>query len=82
MGTMNIIQKIIAAHVDGRLIDYDNILTESGIDSVLMIEIIIELEEKFNVEFDLTQLSYKTLKSIRTIAEYIELEIGATNEES
>ena len=82
MNTMDTIQKIVTAHVDGRFIKYDDILIESGIDSVLMIEIIMKLEEKFNVEFDLTQLSYKTLKSIRTITEYIELEIGATDEES
>lgn len=70
------IQKVISSYVDGRLIQYDDLLIENGIDSVLMIEIVMELEEKFNIEFDPAQLNYKTLKSIRTISEYIQSEIG------
>ena len=76
MDIMNTIQKVIAAHADDRLINYDDLLIENGIDSVLIIEIIMELEEMFNIEFDPARLNYKTLKCIRTIGEYIQLEIG------
>jgi len=75
MDIMHMIQQVIASHIDDHSIQYDDLLIENGIDSVLIIEIIMELEEKFNVEFDLAQLNYKTLKSIRTIGKYIQTEI-------
>lgn len=76
MEIMDKIQQIIASYVKGRKIQYDDLLIENGIDSVLMIEIIMEFEEKFNIEFDLARLNYNTLKSIRSISEYIQSEIG------
>lgn len=76
MEIMDKIQQIIASYVKGRTIQYDDLLIENGIDSVLMIEIIMEFEEKFNIEFDLARLNYNTLKSIRSISEYIQSEIG------
>jgi len=36
-----------------------------------MIEFIVKIEDFFNVEFELSRLNYKLLKSIRTISEYV-----------
>lgn len=64
------VQEIVYKCISIKL-DFDDILMESGIDSVFMIEIIVKIEENFNVEFELSSLNYKLLKSIRTISEYI-----------
>lgn len=82
MDIIKTIQKVISIHAEGRLIKYDDILIEKGIDSLMIIQIVIELEEIFSLEFDSARLNYKTLKSIRTISEYVQLEIGdsSTNE--
>lgn len=64
------IQGIVYEQIAVKL-DFDDILIENGLDSVSMIEFIVKIEEFFNVEFDLSKLNYKLLKSIRTISEYV-----------
>ena len=65
-----IVQETINRHTINKL-NYDDVLLEYGIDSVSMIEIIIELEERFNIEFDPSALNYKLFKSIASISKYI-----------
>lgn len=64
------IQGIVYEQIAVKL-DFDDILIENGLDSVSMIEFIVKIEEFFNVEFDLSKLNYKLLKSIRTISEHV-----------
>lgn len=64
------IQGIVYEQIAVKL-DFDDILIENGLDSVSMIEYIVKIEEFFNVEFDLSKLNYKLLKSIRSISEYV-----------
>lgn len=52
-------------------LSFDDILMENGLDSVSIIELIINIEELFDIEFESSELNYKLLKSIRTISEYI-----------
>jgi acyl carrier protein len=54
----------------------DEVLIEHGIDSVSIIEIVMELEEMFNIEFDSSSLNYKLLKSMESISKYIYLAIN------
>lgn len=75
MNVFDTIQEVVANYADGKLIGHDELLADNGIDSVAIIEIILELEEKFNVEFAPDQLNYQTLKCIRTIGEYFEKEL-------
>lgn len=49
----------------------DAILLDEGIDSLTIIEVVVKIEESFNFEFEDENLSYKTLRSIDSISEYI-----------
>lgn len=64
------IQGIVYEQIAVKL-NFDDILIENGFDSVSMIEFIVKIEEFFDVEFELSRLNYKLLKSIRTISEYV-----------
>lgn len=60
--------------------DFDAVLMENGFDSVSIIELIINIEDLFDIEFDSSQLNYRLLKSIRTISEYIDSILRGTND--
>lgn len=47
-------------------------LSEIGVDSISFIKIIIELEQKFDVEFDDVALEFSSLNSFKKLCEYIE----------
>lgn len=64
------IQEIVYEQISVKL-DFDDILIENGIDSVSIIKFIVKIEEFFNVEFELSKLNYKLLRSIRTISKYV-----------
>lgn len=52
-------------------LDFDDILIENGLDSISIIDFIVKIEEFFDVEFELSKLNYKLLRSIQTISEYV-----------
>lgn len=64
------VQEIINEQI-GKQIQIDDILLESGVDSISIIEVLISIEETFNIEFQSEMLNYKLLKSIRTVSEYV-----------
>ena len=64
------IQGIVYEQTKAKL-EFDDILIENGLDSISMIDFIVKIEEIFDVEFELSKLNYKLLKSIRTISEYV-----------
>lgn len=49
----------------------DSSLVDYGIDSILLIEIVIGLESEFDIVIDDDDLQENIFKSINTIAEYI-----------
>ena len=54
-------------------LDFDASLSNVyGIDSIKLIDIIVQCEEEFNIEFDLIDLDLNNFKSIRTFIETIE----------
>lgn len=49
----------------------NDLLLDVGIDSVNIIELVIEIETKFDFEFEESMLSYNTLRSIDSISKYV-----------
>lgn len=47
-------------------------LKSAGIDSNLIVQLIVAIEEEFNIEFEDEKLTYQTLKSVDTISEYVQ----------
>ena len=69
---MEKVKQIIVSQTEKDNLGYDDLLLENGIDSVSIIEIIVDIEEAFGIEFDNTKLNYSLLRSIRSISEYAE----------
>lgn len=65
---LNIIQDKID---EKRYIARNAVLLDEGIDSLKIIEVVVKIEEIFNFEFEDEKLSYETLRSINSIAEYV-----------
>ena len=53
-------------------IDTDTPLAEYGVDSFLLLELIVALEEQFDVKFDQSDITSENLKSVRTMADLIQ----------
>jgi acyl carrier protein len=49
-----------------------NIIEEIGLDSLQMINMMLNIEEQIGVEIDFDNFELSTLNSIRTFAEYLE----------
>ena len=62
---------IIEKITDNIVLNEDSVLIESGINSMQIIQIVVELEHRFNFEFEDEKLSYETLRTIGSIAEYV-----------
>ncbi|MBE5869354.1 MAG: hypothetical protein E7293_10455 [Lachnospiraceae bacterium] len=68
----NIIKEIICEKIlPGAEIKANDILAEKGIDSIKIIELVVEIELKFDFEFEDEKLTYETLRSIKDIAMYV-----------
>ncbi|NMA32099.1 MAG: hypothetical protein GX941_09900 [Candidatus Methanofastidiosa archaeon] len=67
---MEKVKQIIVSQTEKDDLGYDDLLLENGIDSVSMIEILVDIEETFGIEFDNTKLNYSLLRSIKSISEY------------
>ncbi|MCK5802159.1 MAG: acyl carrier protein [Lentisphaeria bacterium] len=52
-------------------IQTDAELSEYGVDSFLLLELIVAIEEMFEVQFDPTDITTETLQSVATIAELV-----------
>jgi len=52
-------------------IETDVPLTDCGVDSFLLLELIVAMEEIFEVAFEQTDITSETLKSVATLAELI-----------
>lgn len=67
---MEDVKEIIISKINIDNLDYDDLLLENGVDSMSIIEIIVEIEEVFGIEFD--DLNYSLFRSIRSLSEHIE----------
>ena len=68
----NTVLDLILENLDEKIeITYDIPLSNVGIDSVKIIQLVIALEEKFDFEFEDEMLSYQTLRNIDSISTYI-----------
>lgn len=52
-------------------IDDETELAEYGVDSFLLLELIVAMEEIFEIKFDQADITTETLKSVSTLAELI-----------
>ena len=52
-------------------IDTDTPLTEYGVDSFLLLELIVAIEEMFDVTFEQTDITAETLRSVAALVELI-----------
>lgn len=57
------------------LSDDANIITDIALDSVQMIEFMLEIEEAFAIEIDFDKIDLKHLSSIKVLAEYLLVQI-------
>jgi acyl carrier protein len=64
------VKKIIKGQTNLDLQNND-LLLDKGVDSLSLINIVIEIENYFDIEIDPEDLNYKTLKSITDIANCI-----------
>jgi acyl carrier protein len=65
------IQELIAELVDGTEVSPTDDLKELGVDSVLMINLIVQLEQKYGICFDDEELDHSYFSTISTLAELV-----------
>ena len=53
------------------LYDNDKALSDFGVDSLQAVELILRIESAFNFEFSSEDLSYRVLKNVKSIANYV-----------
>ncbi len=58
--------------LDPQEIDTDTALADYGVDPFLLLELIVAMEETFEVAFEQTDITSETLKSVRTLADLIQ----------
>lgn len=68
---MNKIKEIVLQHTTVDNVDFDSPLSVYGVDSLSIIEIILEVENFFETEIDNSKLNYSSLKTIRSISNLI-----------
>lgn len=75
--TIDTIKKILTtlkalpgAHTD--LLDTADIVNEVKLDSIEMLQFMLELEAKLAIRIDFERLEFSTLSSIRTLAEFLD----------
>ena len=68
---IDVVRRTVEEEIGNVEISNDDILLESGLDSISIINVVTTLEEKFDIEFDPGKLTYETLRTINSISEYI-----------
>ena len=70
MNNLEVVKSILAERVDITSLKEDDLLTSLGLDSLDLVEVALEIEEKLNIEFtseEITEL--KTLKDVLKLIE-------------
>ncbi|HDX9612662.1 phosphopantetheine-binding protein [Bacillus toyonensis] len=71
---MDVVTEILALQLELAVADVKvdaNIFEELGLDSTGIIELLLALEEKCEIEFDMEELDPSYLESVTTISNYI-----------
>jgi len=55
-----------------RTLEYDTPLLSLGIDSILALSILVEIEEEFNIEIDDSDLNMDKIRNISSFAELVD----------
>lgn len=77
-----IIKSICRLEVEGDFIDkilkdeHCNLVEKLGFDSLLIVQLIVEIEELFNIEFDMDSLDVDKFKYIDKLVQEIDNKIG------
>ena len=77
MTTVSTIKQIIAKlksrpELVGELADDADIINAIGLDSLEMLQFMLDLEERLSIRIDFDALEYSYLQSIRTLADFLE----------
>ncbi|NOY79385.1 MAG: acyl carrier protein [Kiritimatiellaeota bacterium] len=59
-------------------IDTDTPLAEYGVDSFLLLELIVALEELYDIKFEESDITAETLKSVASLTELIQTKQGGS----
>lgn len=70
MNTMEEVKKILAKRVDISGLTLDSSLTDLGLDSLDLVEIMLEIEEVLGIEFDNEEIAH--LHSLKEVVDLIE----------
>lgn len=70
MSTMEEVKKILAKRVDISDLTLDSSLTDLGLDSLDLVEIMLEIEEVLGIEFDNEEIAH--LHSLKEVVDLIE----------
>lgn len=70
MNTMEEVKKILAKRVDISDLTLDSSLTDLGLDSLDLVEIMLEIEEVLGIEFDNEEIAH--LHSLKEVVDLIE----------
>lgn len=69
------IKKIITSRMHDQIkieqLDYDTPLLSLGIDSILALSILVEMEDEFNIEIDDSDLNMDRIKDINSFADLV-----------
>jgi len=58
--------------LSGRLQDTADLIDEVGLDSLEMLQFMLEIEASLAVQIDFERLEYSTLRSIRALADFLD----------
>ncbi len=56
----------------------DNVVTDSdlrdnyGVDSIVLVELLVEIEDIFGITFDSSSLTYETFSTVNSITDYVD----------
>lgn len=82
---VNVIKKVCRLEVDDNyinklIIDSDcDLMDELGFDSFLMVQLIVDIEDEFNIEIDMEELDIFILKKYKGLKEYVVKNLGVDN---
>lgn len=80
MSIDNRIKQVIAKHIDIAMdidkINQDTFLDEIGVNSINFIRMIIEIEEEYEIQFDIDMLGLESYEKVGNFIAYVEKLVG------
>ena len=69
------ILKLVREKLEREDITAESKLDEAGVDSLMYVELLVDIEDMFGMEFEDEKVSYKEMNCVRDIAEYVKSRI-------